>query len=305
MMADDPQTGGNSMLSSYIGRWLSLLMLILLVTLAAAALFLKPDYPAHVPLRIGICAFDSVSSGPALRSFGKSVREHEGGDITWVWLPAGSGPAGCDFYIMTAPQMLSFREKVGIRCLLLAFGREDGSLSMGAVITRRGAEPDWASTVFTSTISASGFISPLAAIAENGTDLTDVSRETVSGGCPVCGEAVVYGVLFGRYGAGGISIDELRRIEGAGSIEPEALRVLFTGPELPEILLVTDPSTEEWKSRGFARRLPGIAGRLPDPLKREMTRLGMAGFREPEEGELEFFGAVSREVWKAAGYHFP
>lgn len=305
MMTDDTKTGGNSMLSSYIGRWLSLLMLLLLVTLAAAALFVKPDYPAHVPLRIGICAFDSVSSGPALRSFATRVREQDGGDITWVWLPADAEPAGCDFYILTAPQMLAFREKTGIRCLLLAFGREDGSLSMGAVIAGRDAVPDWSRMAFTSTISASGFISPLAAIAESGVDLRKVSYETVSGGCPVRGEAVVYGVLFDRYGAGGISIDELRRIEGTGSIEPGALRVLFTGPELPEIIFASDPSTEEWKSRGFARRLPRIAGRLPDPLKREMTRLGMAGFREPEEGELELRGAVSEEVWKAAGYHFP
>jgi hypothetical protein len=305
MMADDPKAGENIMLSSYIGRWLSLLMLLLLVTLAAAAIFVKPDYPAHVPVRIGICAFDSASSGRVFRSFATNVREQDGGDISWIWLPSDTDPAGCDFYIMTSPQMAAFREKSGLEYLLLATGREDGALSMGAVITRRGAEPDWSRAAFTSTISASGFISPLAAMAENGVDLEEVTIETVSAGCPVCGEAVVYGVLFGRFGAGGISIDELRRIEGTGSIEHDALRVLYTGPELPEVVLASDPSTEEWKSRGFARRLPRITDRLPDPLKREMTRLGMAGFREPLEGELELLNAVSGEVWKAAGYHFP
>ena len=304
-MADSPKTGGNSMLSSYIGRWVSLLMLLLLVTLAAAALFLKPDYPAHVPLRIGVSAFDSASAGPALHSFASSVREKDGGDITWVWLGEGGDPVGCDFYLMTSLQMLSYREETGAECLLLASSRDDGSLSMGAVIVRADAEPDWSRTAFISHASAAGFISPLAAISESGVPLRAVSYEMVSDGCPVCGEAVVYGVFLGRYGAGGISLEELRRMEGSGAIEPGALRVLFTGPELPEILLVSDPSTEEWKSRGFARRLPRIIGRLSDPLKREMARLGMATFREPEEGELDLRGTVSGQVWEAAGYHFP
>ena len=304
-MADTPGTGGNSMLSSYVGRWLSLLMLVLLVTLAAAALFLEPDYPAHVPLRIGVSAFDSVSAGPALRSFAASVREQDGGDITWVWLGQGGEPVGCDFYIMTSLQNLSYSEGNGGECLLLGSSRGDGSLSMGAVIVRSDSEPDWSRTVFISTASTSGFISPLAAIAESGVALPAVSYETVSDGCPVCGEAVAYGVLLGSYSAGGISLEELRRMEGSGAIEPGALRVLFTGPELPEILLVSDPSTEEWKSSGFAGRLPRITGRLSDPLKREMTRLGMAAFREPEEGELDLLGAVPGEIWEAAGYHFP
>ena len=304
-MVDTPKAGGNSMLSSYIGRWLSFLMLLLLVTLAAAALFLKPDYPAHVALRIGVSAFDSVSAGPALHSFAASVREQEGGDITWVWLGEGGEPVGCDFYLMTSLQMISLSEETGAECLLLASSRGDGSLSMGAVIVRGDAEPDWSRTAFISPASVAGFISPLAAILESGVSLGALSYETVSTGCSVCGEAVAYGVLLGRYGAGGISLEELRRMEGSGAIEPGALRVLFTGPELPEILLVSDPSTEEWKSRGFARRLPRISGRLSDPLKREMTRLGMAAFREPVEGELDLRGAVSGQVWEAAGYHFP
>ncbi len=305
MMADSARTGGISMLSSYLGRWMSLLMLLLLVTLAAAALFLEPDYPAHVPLRIGICAFDSVTAAPALRSFATRVREQEGGDITWVWLGPTGDPAGCDFYIMTSLQMLSLSEDSIVECLLLSTSRSDGSMSRGAVIVREGTEPDWSRTAFTSPLSATGFISPLAAIAESGVQLPGVSYETPSVGCPVCGEAVAYGVLMGKYGAGGIPLEELRRIEGTGSIEPGALRILFTGPELPEIILVSDNSTEEWKSRGFARRLPRIADRLPDPLKREMARLGMAAFREPEEGELELHGAVSGQVWEKTGYHFP
>ncbi len=305
MMADRSRTGGINMLSSYMGRWMSLLMLLLLVTLAAAALFLEPDYPAHVPIRIGICAFDSATAAPALRSFATRVREQEGGDITWVWLGPGNNPGGCDFYIMTSLQMLSIRENSVVECLLLSTSRRDGSLSMGVVIVREGTEPDWSRTAFTSTLSATGFISPLAAIAESGVQLPGVSYETLSGGCPVCGEAVAYGVLMGRYGAGGISLEELRRIEATGSIEPGALRILLTGPELPEIILVSDISTEEWKSRGFTRRLPRIVGRLPDPLRREMARFGMAAFREPEEGELELHGAVSGQVWEKTGYHFP
>ena len=304
-MADGSKTGGNNVLSSYLGRWMSLVMLLLLVALAAAALFLEPDYSAHVPLRIGVCAFDSAVAGPVLRSFASSVREQDGGDITWVWLGPGGKPAGCDFYIMTSLQMLSAREESGMECLLFSTPRVDGSLSIGVVIVPRDGEPDWSRAAFTSVSSATGFISPLAAIAESGVQLSTVSYETLSDACPVCGEAVAYGVLLGRYGAGGMSLEELRRIEGNGVVEPGALRVLFTGPELPEIVLVSDPATEEWKSRGFARRLPRVAGRLSDPLRREMARLGMAAFRPPAGGELDLVGRVPGQVWESAGYHFP
>jgi hypothetical protein len=304
-MADGSKTGENNMLSSYLGRWISLVMLVFLVALAAAALFLEPDYPAHVPLRIGVCAFDSTVAGPVLRSFASSVREQDGGDITWVWLGPGGEPAGCDFYIMTSLQMLSVREESGMECLLLSTPREDGSLSMGVVIVPRNGEPDWSRTAFTSVSSATGFISPLAAIAAGGVQLSAVSYETLSDACPVCGEAVAYGVLLGRYGAGGMSLEELRRIEGSGAVEPGALRVLFTGPELPEIVLVSDPATEKWKARGFVRILPRVTGGFSDPLRREMARLGMAAFRPPAGGELDLVGMVPGQVWESAGYHFP
>lgn len=304
-MAEGSKTGDNNVLSSYLGRWISLVMLLLLVALAAAALFLEPDYPAHVPIRIGVCAFDSVTAGPVLRSFASSVREQEGGDITWVWLGPGGRPEGCDFYIMTSLQIVSSGKERGIESVLLSTPRRDGSLSLGVVIVRRGSEPDWSRVAFTSVSSTTGFISPLAAIAESGLPLTDVSYEILSDACPVCGEAVAYGVLFGRYGAGGMSLEELRRLEGSGMVEPGALNVLFTGPELPEIILASDPATEEWKSRGFARRLPRIADRLSDPLRRDMARLGMAAFRPPAAGELDLTDRVPGQVWEAAGYHFP
>ena len=304
-MADGPKNGGGNVLSSYIGRWMSFVMLGLLLALVAGALFFKPDYPAHVPLRVGVCAFDSVAAGPALNSLATTVREQDGGDITWVWLGPEGEPAGCDFYMMTSLQMLAAREKRDMECILLSTARVDGSSSMGAVITLDGVEPDWSRTAFTSSASATGFLSPLAAIVENGIQLSEISFETLSEGCPVCGDAVAFGVLHGIYGAGGIPLEELRRLERNGTIMQGALRVLFTGPGFPEIVLVSDPSTEEWKSRGFAGRLPRITGRLGGSLSREMARLGMVSFRPPAEGELELAGSVPEDVLEAAGYHFP
>jgi hypothetical protein len=288
-----------------MGKWTSLGMLLILVVIAAGALFLDPDYPAHVPLRIGVCAFDSALAGETLLSFSTSVREQGGGDITWVWLGPGGKLSGCDFYLMTYPQMLQGADDEKSRSLLLSSPRKDGSLSMGVVIVRRDKEPDWSRTVFTSPFSSTGFISPLAAIFGSGQGSSEVEFETVSETCPVCGEAVVYGVLLGRYGAGGISLDELRRIEMRGEVDTGALKILYTGPELPEIVLVSDRSTEDWKSRGFARALPRITAELPDPLSREMARLGMAVFRRPAEGESNAYEKIPRDVWESAGYHFP
>jgi hypothetical protein len=284
---------------------MSLGVLLFLVALAAAAFFLEPDYPAHVPLRIGVCAFDSGAASPVLSSFASSIREQDGGDITWVWLGSGGEPVDCDFYLMTMLQLISSAEHSVMEPLLLSTSRRDGSLSPGAVVVRRGNEPDWSRTAFTSAFSATGFISPLAAIAEGGVRLSEVSYENLSGDCPVCGEAVAYGVLYGRYGAGGMSLDEIRRMEGSGRLDPGELSVLFIGPELPEVILTSDPATEDWKTRGFARRLPRIAERLSDPLRRDLSRLGMAAFRPPAAGELDLEGMVPGKVWETAGHHFP
>jgi hypothetical protein len=305
-MADSPGTGGNEnsgsqMFSSYLGRWVSLLALLLLMALAAAALFLEPEYPAHVPLRIGVCAFDSSKASPALTSFASRVREEDGGDITWIWLGPEGSLEGCDFYLMTAVQAAGEADGP-LRLLLTASSRSDGSADKGVVVVREGTEPDWSEVVFTSPLSSNGFLSPLAALAGSGADPVGIR---FAGGCPVCGEAVAYGVLQGAFGAGGMPLETLRRMEADGSIEPGALTIALTGPALPGIVLLSDSSTEEWKSRGFARRLPRIVRRLSDPLRREMAGLGMAAFEapadvsgSPDAGILEM---VPAGVWKAAG----
>jgi hypothetical protein len=291
------------MLSSYLGRWMSVAVLVLLAALAAAALFLDPDYPAHVPVRIGVTAFGKDCAGDALRSLAARVREDDGGDITWVWLE-GDEISGCDFYLMTSPQFAAASDR-GMECLLLASPRDDGKLPIGVVVTAGEAEPDWSRTAFTSAASAAGFISPLAALAAAGTDLSLVSFDILSGGCPLRGDGVAWGVAMGRYGAGGLPLEELRRLEKSGVIGPGRLRIALTGPELPEIVLASDPSTEQWKSAGFARRLPRIAGRIDGALKREMSGLGMASLRPPGEGEMDLLDGVPDEVWERAGYHFP
>jgi hypothetical protein len=206
---------------------------------------------------------------------------------------------------MTLAQALAGRGEIGSDVILLGTPRLDGSLPRGVVVTRRGEEPDWSKIAFTSSISSTGFISPLAAAFENGVPLTRPGIEFLSPGCPVCGEAVAFGVLQGVFGAGGMSIDELRRMEDSGAVGRGKLQVLFTGPALPEILLVSDPAAEEWKSKGFSRRLPRITGRLSGSQAREMARLGMALFRPPGDGELESAGGVPDEVWDAAGNHSP
>jgi hypothetical protein len=305
MSTDDPKAGGNNLLSSYLGRWISIAIFVLIILIAAAALFLEPDYPAHVPLRIGICAFDSAAAAPVLDSFAAAVREREGGDIDWVWLKRDAGPGECEFYIMTAIQLLRDEDRSPSECLLIATSREDGQLPRGAVITARGRAPGWSPMAFTSALSSSGFLSPLSALAENGIPPGDVSPVSLSNGCPVCGEAVAIGVALGRFDAGGLPLGELRRLEESSIISQGSVDVILTGPALPEILLVCDESTESWKSRGFAGRLPEIASGLPLPLRREMRRLGMAAFRAPREGELDIEDAVDRSALEALRHHYP
>lgn len=282
-----------------VGGPATVLVFSAIVLLAASALYFGPDYPAHVPLTIGVSAFDSAAAGPQLESMAALVRESGGGDIEWVWVSPERIPCGCDLYLMTSVGLRPFLESGRLDLIMVASARPDGAPGRGVLISVSGredpADGDSVTVAYTSPRSSTGFVSPRAALGSTGIHGARTGVFVSPEGFPICPIPVVYGVLDGRWDLGGVPLEGLRLLERRGLVEEGSLSVLAVGPEMHEIVLASDPGMESWKRQGFSSRLPGMASGFPGPLKRELERLGMLSFRESSPEDVESILGISSE----------
>jgi hypothetical protein len=109
-------------------------------------------------------------------------------------------------------------------------------------------------------------------------------------------ERVVFGVLYGAYDAGGISLDHLQSMERSGVLRRGELDVLCEGEALPEIVLAYDPARYNADRKSFVGRLPGVYDRLPRSLRRELAAVGIAGFYIPRADDLELIERLQAMV---------
>lgn len=285
-----------SMRSSYLGRSATIIVFSAIILLAIGALFLEQDDVAHMTISIGVCAYDSVGVHSILASLADFVREKGGGDIKWRFIREGDEPAGCDLYLMTSLQAAPSIGDGRLVCWMLAAVREGRRYTRGAVITRAGVVSGEGRVIFTSPISAVGFLSPFFALSEKGEDLlSNPDRIDFAGYFPD-EERVIYGVLFGAYQAGGIGLERLDYFKSRGMVREGEIEVLAAGASYPEILLAADDAADRKKLESFRRRLLLISGSLPHTLKQDLLTIGIAGFVEPGEGALELLEEIESLV---------
>jgi len=277
-----------SMLSSYLNRWATVIVFSGIVALALGAIFIKSDDPAHIPVIIGVSALDSTRACPALESFAEFCRGKGCGDIRWRFLRPDAALTGCDFYITTSLSLSAPLAKASLGCALIAAEREAHRYSRSAVVVRAGVRSlpsSGARVIFTSPRSASGFLAPYRSLERAGYAL---SRAAVDfAGARPREERVVFGVLYGAYDAGGISLEHLQSMERSGVVRRGELDVLFEGEALPEIVLAYDPARYSADRKSFVRRLPGVFDRSPRSLRRELAAVGIAGFYVPRADDIE------------------
>ncbi len=292
------------------GKWRLLqkaLLYAALIVLAAAASFLEPDYMAQVPVRIGVSAYDSAYAAPVLERFSGLIMEKGGGDVSWIYFDPDEAPEGCDFYLMTSVQARKAVDSGRMRVSLSASATCSRDHSVGVVIARAGTEPEdlnGGDFIFPSAISASGFLSPLVALAEGGVDIGPGTENLFFAGCRSCDEKVVYGVLYGRYSAGGISLDSFTKISSIGGFGKDELSVILTGPSVIEIFLVSSSEIEGWKEKGFIDRLPSITEGAPSSLKAGLVSLAIAGFAKADENSLDFLDEFSDRIPAGSDHYF-
>jgi hypothetical protein len=286
-------------MSSYLNRLGTVIVFSAIVLLAIGALFLKSDDVAHVPVTVGVCAFDSARVAPALESLADFCREKGCGDIRWTYFGENGKASGCDFYLMTSLQLSAPLARGELGCALIAAGRESRRYSAGAVIVRSGSRrlpPGGGRIIFSSPVSAAGFLSPYRALAQAGFDVAAPGDAVDFTGRSPADERVVFGVLYGAYDAGGISEERLRSLEAAGAIRRGEVEVLLEGEPFPEIVLAADPASDSAARKGFVRRLPVVYGMIPRALRGELSTLGIAAFHEPRRSDLDLIKQLSTMV---------
>lgn len=255
-----------------------------IILLAAAASFLEPDYPAHVPVSVGISAFDSADAAHVLEALAGHVRKKGGGDIRWIYFGESATPTGCDFYILTSVQAYPHMIKGRMKLSLLVCEGGGRCYARGAVITRPGVttgEIREGNLIFSGRSSAAGFLSPFFALLQEGL-VSGTSRERFHFPlCRRCDETVAFGVLAGDFAAGGISLESFRLLESRGLFKEGALEVRYSGMPVAEVVLTADINVESWKYKGFTERLPEIVSGAPPLLRHDLEALGIGNLLRP------------------------
>jgi hypothetical protein len=275
-------------LSSYLNRWATVIVFSVIIALAWGALSITTEDMAHMPVVIGVAALDSARAAIALESFAELCRIKGCGDIRWRYLPADGALTGCDFYVTTSLKLSAPLAGKRLGCALIAAEREAHRYSRSAVVVRSGVRSlpeNGARVIFSSPGSAAGFLAPCRSLERAGCAL-ERSRVDFAGERPE-NERVVFGVIYGAYDAGGISLERLIALESSGIVRTGELRVLLEGEALPELVLAYNPATYTEDLRSFARRLPGMLDRAPRSLKVELAALGIAGFYSPRGRDIE------------------
>ncbi len=290
-----------SMLSSYLGRWSTVLVFAVIILIAAGALFLEEDDIAHMPVEIGVYDLDSAIVHRSLEDLARFVREKGGGDIRWSYAREGDVPEGCDFYLMGSLRLAPYLERGELGCSLIVTTNEGRRYSRGVVIAKAGSGEDVGGEkgiAFPSPYSATGFLSPYTAILSSGIDLSPGGIDIVFTGTE---ERVLYGVVFGAYRYGGISFERLRYFVERGLVGEDEIEIVMQGESYPEMVLAVGRSGDERKLNRFRRRFLLLSSRMPSDLKGDLHCVGLSGFVEPRADDMRVIGSLAGLVPAWAG----
>ena len=254
------------LISSYLSRWATVIVFSAIIALAVGALFLKSDDMAHMPIVIGVCTFDSARAGPALESV-RRVLPRQGVRGHPLAVPSRRTEA-LRVRFLSHDVARAFRAARARRCSDARSSPPNGrrTATRGASVLvqrgRHGAPRAGRAHHFRlSPLRPRAFSPRTARSSDRG--MPSPRRSIDFAGSYPGEERVVFGVLYGAYDAGGISLERLQALEEAGIVRDGELDVLCEGEAFPEIVIAYDPASYTPDRKSFARRLPGVFDRVP------------------------------------------
>ena len=267
-----------SMLSSYMGRALTVVVTIFVVGIAVSAL-LQSGGSDHGIIRV--CVPARSYTGDAVEAYEpfRALLSRETRRPVELVECGGQWPEGFDVYVMPIDEYLRYApglDALGLYEIKLSERRSDKAV----IISRPpemdgghetpgvpGAVMDFAEVLpnevaFSHPLSVNGFWLQAAAMVGAGFEMPGDVRELRFEGSRREGGRVVYGVLFGTYRLGACKLSEIVSLSERGVIAGDELRVIHADDVLPELVVAVKRS----RSRYFGRKIGGVAKLLDEPV---------------------------------------
>ena len=132
-------------------------------------------------------------------------------------------------------------------------------LSQGVIIVKHDSpittigELKGKSMIFGPSLAPTGFMSQVDLLMQNGIDSEeDLAFYTIPSGS-FKHEKVAYGVLFDKYDAGALPIDDIETMAAAGRIDPEEFRIIGKGVPIPYCNFGVTQKVDEFLAKKFKK----------------------------------------------------
>ncbi len=265
-----------SILSSYMGRALTVVVTIFVVGIAISAL-VQSGGSDHGIIRV--CVPAQLYAGDAVEAYEpfRALLSRETRRPVELVECGRQWPEGFDVYVMPIDEYLRYApglDALGLYEIKLSERRSDKAVIIsrppetdGDLDTSGAVLVDFAGVLphevaFSHPLSVNGFWLQAAAMVGAGFEMPGDVRELRFEGSRREGGRVVYGVLFGTYRLGACKLSEIVSLSERGIIEGDELRVIHTDDVLPELVVAVRRS----RSRYFGRKIGGVARLLDEPV---------------------------------------
>jgi ABC-type phosphate/phosphonate transport system substrate-binding protein len=283
-----------SILSSYMGKALSVLVTLFVVGIAASALFSGGGAERNV---IRVCVPAGARSGDAAESWEpfRALLAAETRRPVVVSESGGDWPAGFDLYVMPPSDLFEKESRLGVEALFEIAAAPHRSEK--AVVIAKSSEDaedfppaDPGEIAFADPLSVNGFWVQAGALAERGLDVNAAADLRFEGTRRDATRAV-FAVLFGGARFGACRIGEISSLAERGAIDPREIQTVMAADALPDLLLCA----ERRESKYFEKRIGAVSRRLGDrgalsprgDAARLLAARGIAAIERLPAGRLE------------------
>ncbi len=294
-----------SIISTYMGRWLTLVIALFVVGVAISALVSGGDAQHNI---IDICVYDDRPS--RVMSVYEPLRLLLSDETRRpVVLHAGDEKhLQCDLFVMSTHEFLMRSDELGIEAIYEI--RRTAKRGDSAILIARSEESiDYSrlspeDVVFSDPHSVNGFWVQLSMLSKQGFRIPELLSDLRFAGGEGDQSRVVLGVVYGAYRLGACRLSDVTSLTERGVIGRGEVAVLEREDALPETVIATRTSG----TRYYTRKLKNIA-RLVDeaasPVNQpETVRLlksyGVAALEPVSRGQIREVGDLFE---RTAGGH--
>jgi hypothetical protein len=285
-----------SILSTYMGRALTVFVTLFVVGIAASAI-IGGGFERNV---IRVCVPVEARPGEAVENFEplRALLARETHRPVTLVECAGEWPSGMDLYVMPIGEYFRRERELEVKAIFEAAASEAPN-DRAVVIARQSTAPSDVESltvrdvVFVGPASVNGFWVQADALEPEGQP-GDPSRFVFEGASNDA-TRVICGVALGVFKFGACKLSEVSELSRRGVIEPRELRVVGSRGALPETVIAVRRREERYFLAKIGRIAALIGDGSPSAHERESVRLlGSAGVRRLDRLDTARVGEVRR-----------